>query len=217
MDSFLFFWGMYKRASFWRVLRDGYRPDGRTNIGLLTYSTLLLVFLIVHAFRNRNFYIYIDFLLIGLWVFWLWKSIKRAYRHYEEQYASRLEYYKQERQYLRYLIFRDEVIRDNISHGISISDALAHIETDLDTEVTDVLKTSIFITTGLSVVITLTVNLIGKWDTSYTLLVLFVSAITLLIGISILGSVRSRKVKLLELKRYLTWLQREEALTRATE
>jgi len=53
MDSFLFFWEMQARASFLRVLRDGYRPGGRVNIGLLVYSIASLVILIALAFRDR--------------------------------------------------------------------------------------------------------------------------------------------------------------------
>ena len=204
---------MHKRASFWRILCDGYRPSGRINKGLLVYSIAVLIVLTVLTFRARDSFTYVGLLLIGAWATWLWKSIKKAYLHYEEQYGKRLQYYKQERQYLRYLIFRDEVLKDGRSHGVSIADALSHIDTDLETEVTDVLATSIFITTGISVVITLFGSVAGKLEKPYIVLTLFLSVLALLLGATILGSLRSRKVRLLELKRYLLWLQREEALT----
>ena len=216
MDSFLFFWEMYAKASFWRILVDSYRPEGRLNLGLFIYSILSLVILAALSFRDRDLYSNIGFLFVAVWGYWLWRGMRRAYSHYYREYSERLSFYRYERQYLRYLIFRDEILKDNRRNGVSIADAIAHIDTDLDTEVTDPFKVSIFVTLIISVFSALLGSLTAKWGSPYIVLFLYLLVILVLIGGVIIGSVRSKRIRLIEIKRYLIWLQRENALTSAS-
>lgn len=209
MNSLLFFIKMHKRAGFLRILREAYVRNGRLNTGLAIYSAGSLLVLSYLIIRDRDIYTYLGLLLIVIWSYWLWCAIKSTYRDYFEKYGDKLGYYKQERQYLRYLIFRDEVLSDGGRNGVSISDALAHIDIDLQTETTDVLATSLFVAAGISVFASLVSNLTGKLDTPYIVLALFVLVLVLTLGATVIGSLRSRKVNLLELRRYLMWLDRE--------
>ena len=212
MESFLYFFQKYKKASFGRIFVEAYRTDQGINLYLLAYSIITILLIIIVSF-NGTIYKNLIFILISIWSIWLCRAIKKRYSHYWAKYKELLQFYNKERQYLRYLIFRDILLNDSSSSTYSIRDALNYINIDLETETRELISTNLVITTSVAVIVSLISSYFGKLNEQYILLGLFFSVLTLFILIAVLGSIRNRKSKLLELKRFLLWLDQDATLT----
>ena len=213
MDSLMFFWEMYKKASFWRIFVDTYRPGGRLNLWLTAWSILTVAMIVVLSFRERDLCSNIWILFVAMWVCLLRMGLRVAYPDYYAEYRDRLSFYNNGSQYLRYLIFRDEIMSQNARNRASISDAIQHIDADLDTEVTDNYKLGVYISLAISVFSVLLGVFLEKIQTPYVILIASGLVVVVSIGFAIIGSLRDKRARLMELKRYLIWLQGENIPT----
>lgn len=209
MESFLYFFQKYKKASFRRILVGAYKSDQGINLYLLGYSIITILLIIIFSFQD-NIYKNLTFIFILTWAAWLWQAIKKRYSSYWARYKELLQFYNKERQYLRYLIFRDIILSDSSFSNYSIKDALNYIDIDLKTETTKLISENLIITTTIAVIVSLIGGYFGKLNERYILLGLFFSVLALCILIAVLGSIRSKKSKLLELKRFLLWLKEDK-------
>ena len=209
MESFLYFFQKYKKASFGRIFVEAYRSDQGINLYLLTYSIITILLIIILPFKG-TIYKNLIFILILIWGIWLCQAIKKRYSHYWAKYKELLQFYNKERQYLRYLIFRDIILSDSSFSNYSIQDALNYINIDLETETTELISKNLIITTAITVIVSLIGSYFGRLNEQYILLGLFFSGLVLCILIAVLGSITNKKSKLLELKRFLLWLKEDK-------
>jgi len=210
MDSLIFFYQEYKKVGFLRLFKDAYINPVRTNWFLIVYSAIVLVILGYLTFQERNIFFWSGFILIFAWAYFLWRSIKISYMSLTEGHENKLKLYSKERQHLRYLIFKNNVMNSNSINEVSVDDALTHLNLELETESANPISSSYYLALIVSLIAALIGSLSSKWGTQSISIILFLLTLLFLLSVTIIGSLRGRKSKLLELKRFLVWLHNDE-------
>ena len=204
MDSFLRLYKLYYAISVWSILKPVY--FGRFQFGLWASLTALLVSAGSLIYLRAGLWVTIPFCLVA-WV-WMSQHFKAVELHYERYYSvnkDRLDFYGKDYQYLRYCVFQEKLIEEQFLGNLD--DAIAHVEVELETEVSTVISSHPFLAGGMALLFGIVGGSVGAWKAETTILTVAWLFVIVVIGYMFLSASKTPSIRLKEFKRFLCWLR----------
>jgi hypothetical protein len=207
MDSFIRLYGLYYKINTWSILKPVY--FGKFRFGLWGSLIALLVYvggLIV--FRGSPWLMIPFCLVVLLWMTQHFKALKDNYGHHYIANKDRLAFYGKDYQYLRYCIFKEAVVNDQLM--ADLKDALAHVDVELETDHSTVASSHPFFAGGVALLLGIVGGSVGAWQAQVTLMTVAALFVIIAFAYLILSTSKTPSGRLKEFKRFLHWLRLDE-------
>ena len=207
MDSFLRFYKEYYSVSTWALLRPVY-VGASAGANAWTLISLLLVVIAggVIIYFKPGPWATIPFGLVAwFWIAEHFRAIERTYQRFYAPHSDRLRFYGKDYQYLRYCLFRERI--SNGQFMGSIDDALAHVDTELQTETSTPVSSHPFFAGTIAILFGIAGGSVGAWNAEITALTIVWLVVIVAFAYMLLSLSRTPASRLKEFRRFLLWLK----------
>lgn len=207
MDSFLRLYKEYYSVSAWALLRPAY-VGGSAGANAWTWISLLLVVIaggVIIYFKPGPWATMPFGLVTWIWVAEHFRAIERTYQRFYAAHADRLRFYGKDYQYLRYCLFKERISSGQFMG--SIDDALAHVDTELQTETSTPVSSHPFFAGAIALLFGIVGGSVGAWQAEVTALTIVWLVVIVAFTYMLLSLSRTPASRLKEFRRFLLWLK----------
>lgn len=207
MDSFLRLYKEYYSVNAWTLLRPAY-IGASAGASFWTWISLLLVLSAGGAilYLKPGPWATVPFGLIAwLWVAAHFRAIERTYQRFYAVHSDRLRFYGKDYQYLRYCLFKERI--SNGQFLGSVDDALAHVDTELQTETNAPVSSHPFFAGTVALLLGIVGGSVGAWKAEVTALTVVWLIVIVAFAYMLLSLSRTPASRLKEFRRFLLWLK----------
>lgn len=216
MEQWAVVYSAYKKASVWMVLIDACK---KCKVRIKLYLGIFIIFFVVLFYAIL---VTKSKLLIGtlfIWViglgFTVEKTLRDAYEPYykEEGYRRLIKHYKPEREFFRYLYFKEAIKKDlEDKASVNYEKMRPFIEKELELAESSILARQpviIFICSIFTAVAGGAASIKEGWSSGITPLIIYLAFIILYPLWSTVGLIKGKEYKLRELEKFIFWLENE--------
>ena len=200
---------VYYRWNWIRTLLPAYigKPT-LARIGVLVFLSCLAISIAIMASRDINGVDTLFFIPISImWVMAHFGSVRITYDRFYSKQPDRLRYYRRKLEYLRYCLFREQIINEGLYGGID--DSLRHVDTSVRTARDNPLSSHPVITTAISLILMIIAAQSPNWYPGYAGMTVLI--LLLIVGLTLLwySYALTPIGRLKEFHRFLCWLKED--------
>ena len=212
MDSFLRFYKEYYSISAWSLLRPAYIG---TSAGARAWTWISLLLVVIAGgsilYLKPGPWATVPFGLIAwLWVVEHFRAIERTYERFYAIHSDRLRFYGKDYQHLRYCLFKERI--SNGQFLGRLNDALAHVDTELQTETSTPISSHPFFAGIMALLFGIVGGSVGAWQAEITALTVVWLIVIVCFTYMLLSLSRTPTSRLKEFRRFLLWLKADGTL-----
>ncbi len=210
MISFLYYWEKYKKVSTFKIFINLFRYQPTRSRAILYTILCLTIFVsIVFFLKKSELMSYILLILTGLvWGYLINKLEKNLYKDIYVENRDLINLYKIDKLFLRYLLFKKS-LDPKFKELNKIQQAIDFINIELNILPSIPVFSNQFFNLLIAIFIACIGAILSKLSKEKLILISYLLVVILLFLSSMIGSYKTRKMKLKELKTFLEWLKLE--------